>query len=75
MNPLRRRTSYYLLPGLAIAAAALGLVWGWIGISATINGGGPVAWLFVVFGFGGVVLGMAMWRAWRTFGQRTDQKS
>ena len=64
---MRRKTSYYLLPGLSVAAAALGLVWGWIGITAAIGGGGPIAWLFIVFGFGGLVLGLALWRAWRGF--------
>jgi hypothetical protein len=63
----RRRTSFYLLPGLSIAAAALGLVWGWIGVTAAIGGGGPIAYLFVLFGFGGIALGIALWRAWRTF--------
>lgn len=69
---MRRRTSFYLLPGLAVAAAALGIIWGWIGVSAVIAGGGGVAWLFVVFGFGGVVMGISLWRAWRTFGRRPE---
>jgi hypothetical protein len=69
---MRRRTSYYLLPGVAVAAAALGLVWGWIGITAAIAGGGPVAYLFIVFGFGGFVLGLALWRAWRGFVSRKE---
>ncbi len=64
---MRRRSSFYLLPGLAIAAAALGLVWGWIGVTAAIGGGGPVAYLFILFGFGGIVLCLALWRAWRAF--------
>ena len=69
---MRRRTSFYLLPGLAVAATALGIIWGWIGVSAVIDGGGGVAWLFIVFGFGGIVLGIALWRAWRSFGQRAE---
>ena len=61
-----RRTSYYVLPGIAVASAALGVVWGWIGVQAAIDGGGPVAYLFIVFGFGGIVLATALWRAWRS---------
>ena len=57
------RLSLYLLPVIAIFAVACGLTWGWIGIRAAIGGGGPVAYLFIVFGFGGIVLGMALWRA------------
>lgn len=62
---MRRNLSTVLVPALALFAAAFGVVWGWIGISSAINGGGPVAFLFILFGFGGVVLALALWQTWK----------
>ena len=61
-----RSSSRYLLPGVAIVAGLVGLVWGWIGLNAAIHGGGMFAVLLIVFGFGGIVLSLALWRTWRT---------
>lgn len=62
---MRRNISYTLVPALAIFAALFGLVWGWIGISSAINGGGPVSFLLILFGFGGIVLALALWQTWK----------
>lgn len=62
--------SLNLVPALAIASALFGLVWGWIGINAAIHGGGPVAYLLILFGFGGIVLALALWRTWRSIAQQ-----
>ena len=62
---MARNISFTLIPAVAIAAALFGLVWGWIGISAAINGGGPVAYLLILFGFGGLVLALALWQTWK----------
>jgi hypothetical protein len=69
---MRRGFSYRLVPALAAAAALFGLIWGWIGINAAIHGGGPVAYLLIVFGFGGIVLALALWRSWKTIWARKD---
>lgn len=67
---MRRPLSYTLVPALALAAALFGLVWGWIGIKAAVAGGGPVAYLLILFGFGGIVMALALWRTWRTITAR-----
>jgi hypothetical protein len=61
----RRGYSYYIMPALAAAAALFGVIWGWIGLTAAVHGGGMVALLLVIFGFGGIVLALALWRSWR----------
>ncbi len=65
-----RGLSYRIVPALAVAAALFGVVWGWIGINAAIHDGGPVAYLLILFGFGGIVLSMALWRTWKLVRER-----
>jgi hypothetical protein len=59
------RLKFAIIPVLAAASLVFGLVWGWIGINAAFHEGGPVAYLLILFGFGGIVLALALWRAWR----------
>jgi hypothetical protein len=65
MSTARPRFVYYVLPAAAVFAVAFGAVWGWVGIRALIGGAGWFGVLLVVFGIGGVALGLALWRAWR----------
>ena len=62
--------SWYVLPLIAIGAAIFGFVWIWIGANAAMHEGGPVAYLLIVFGFGGIVLGLALWNTWRSMTSR-----
>jgi hypothetical protein len=60
-----RRLALYFLPAAAAAAAIFGLFYGWIGFQAIRGGAGWVGYLLLVFGFGGITLGTALWTAWR----------
>ncbi len=68
-----RGLSYKIVPIFAAAAALFGVVWGWVGINAAIHGGGPVAYLLILFGFGGIVLSMALWRTWKMVRARINE--
>ena len=60
-----RRTIFYVMPAMAVVAAAAGVIYGWIGVHALIEGAGWAGVLLVVFGVAGVALGLALWNAWR----------
>lgn len=62
---------YYVLPTAGAMAVVFGIVYGWVGINALVHGGGWVAGVLIVFGFAGVTLGLALWRAWRMVGRRS----
>lgn len=54
-----------LLPFGAVLTAILGLYYvGW-GVVALRRGNVPFALFYGVYGFGGLVLGVALWRVWR----------
>ena len=61
-----RRLALYFLPAVAIAAVVFGLFYGWIGIQTLRRGGGGAGLFLLVFGFGGIALGAALWTAWRS---------
>ena len=65
MSPPRPRFVYYVMPAAAVFAVAFGAVYGWIGIRAVFGGAGAFGVLLLVFGIGGVALGLSLWRAWR----------
>ena len=73
MNRPRPRFVFYVVPATAVIAAVFGVVYGWIGVQALLAGGGWFGVLLVVFGFGGVALGLALWRTWRTILVRTPR--
>jgi len=72
MNKPRPRFVYYVMPAAAIFAAAFGVVYGWIGVNALIAGAGWFGALLLVFGVGGIALGLALWRAWRLLTKRAS---
>lgn len=61
----RQRYSLYFIPAVGIAAAVFGLFYGYIGVQTLIRGDGKLATFFFVFGFGGIVLGLALFSVWR----------
>lgn len=65
-----RRFALYFLPATGAAAAVVGVLYGWIGIQAIRGGAGWFGVLLLVFGIGGMALGMALWNAWRKFVER-----
>ena len=65
-----RRLALYFLPATGVAAAMIGAFYGWIGIQAVRGGAGWFGVLLVVFGIGGIALGIALMNAWRTFVER-----
>jgi hypothetical protein len=65
-----RRLALYFLPATGVAAAIIGAFYGWIGIQAVRGGAGWFGILLVVFGIGGIALGIALMNAWRTFAER-----
>jgi hypothetical protein len=70
MNSARPRFVLYVLPAAAIFATAFGAVYGWIGLKALFAGAGWFGVLLLVFGVGGLALGLALWRAWRMVSKR-----
>jgi hypothetical protein len=65
-----RRFALYFLPATGVAAAIIGAFYGWIGIQAIRGGAGWFGVLVVVFGVGGIALGIALMNAWRMFVER-----
>ena len=65
-----RRFALYFLPATGVAAAIIGAFYGWIGIQAIRGGAGWFGVLVVVFGVGGIALGIALMNAWRNFVER-----
>jgi hypothetical protein len=65
-----RRLALYFLPATGVAAAMIGAFYGWIGIQAVRGGAGWFGVLLVVFGIGGIALGIALMNAWRKFVER-----
>lgn len=70
MSKGRPRFVLFVLPAAAIFAVAFGIVYGWIGVKATLAGAGWFGALLIVFGIAGVALGLALWRAWRLVSKR-----
>jgi hypothetical protein len=70
-----RRFALYFLPASGVAAAIIGAFYGWIGIQAVRGGAGWFGILLVVFGFGGITLGIALMNAWRKFVERAKGES
>lgn len=64
------RTIFYVMPAMALVAGAAGVIYGWIGVRALIEGAGWVGGLLLVFGVAGVALGLALWNAWRLVTKR-----
>lgn len=53
------------LPVAALVTGAFGLYYAWWGVIALRRGSPTFALLYGGFGFGGVVLGLALWRTGR----------
>ncbi len=65
MSRPRPRFVYYVMPAAAVFAGAFGAVYGWIGVRTVLGGADWFGVLLLVFGIGGVALGLGLWRAWR----------
>jgi len=66
----RGRTIFYVMPVMAVFAAAAGVIYSWIGVRALIEGGGWFGGLLLVFGVAGIALGLGLWNAWRLVTKR-----
>jgi uncharacterized membrane protein HdeD (DUF308 family) len=62
-----KRYAHYLLPALAVVALYTGVSYLGTGITALRAGNYTVGVLLLLFGVAGLVLGVSLWRAWRTF--------
>ena len=70
MNRARPRFVLYVMPAAAVFAAAFGVVYGWIGVKSLLIEPNWLGALLLVFGFGGLALGVSLWRAWRLVSKR-----
>jgi hypothetical protein len=66
------RAVFYVMPAMAVVAGAAGVIYGWIGVRALIEGGGWVGGLLLVFGVAGIALALALWNAWRLVTKRAN---
>ena len=55
-----RSFTLYFLPAIAVSAVVFGLFYGWVGIQSLGRGEVGVGIFLLVFGFGGIALGVAM---------------
>ena len=62
---LTRRLTLYFLPAIGGSAIVFGLFYGWVGIQALRRGETGAALFLLVFGFGGIALGAALFSTWR----------
>jgi hypothetical protein len=62
---LTRSSLRYLLPVAALFTGGFGLYYAWWGVIAFRRGNAPFALFYAVYGLGGVVLALALWRAAR----------
>ena len=60
---------------VAIAGGVFGLFYGWVGIQSLMRGETGVGIFLLVFGFGGIALGTAMWSVWRKLVQQARANS
>jgi hypothetical protein len=60
-----RRFTVYFLPAIAVAAVVFGLFYAWTAFQTFRRGEIGVGVFLLVFGLGGVALGIAMWTTWR----------
>ena len=60
-----RRFTVYFLPAIAVAAVVFGLFYAWTAFQTCRRGEIGVGVFLLVFGLGGVALGIAMWTTWR----------
>ena len=61
--------SMYFLPAMGVAAAIFGAFYLWAGVRNLIAQNWMMGMLITAFGICGIALGMALWRAWKTFGR------
>jgi hypothetical protein len=62
-----KRMSAYFLPVLAALATMFGFFYIYAAIRPLRTGDTGTAVFLLVFGFGGVALGVALWTTWRKF--------
>jgi hypothetical protein len=68
--PPMRRFTLYFLPAVAVAGSVFGLFYGWVGVQSLVRGETGVGIFLLVFGFGGIALGVALWSVWRRLVQQ-----
>jgi hypothetical protein len=63
--PLPRSSFLYLLPVGVVLTALFGAYYAYWGVIALRAGNVPFALFYGLFGLGGVVLSLALWRVWQ----------